>query len=143
MNLTEAAKYVKLVDSMRGRYRLNFSKEKQKFAFQRREGDSSKVEGMILGCSDYLVSWSLFGDILDDGFGGGFDVHGRLCDADEQEFQSVLRLARECSVSGDERTERQWMREVNRDIYFLRDAEKKIYRAGLVLPKPVSRMELV
>tara|TARA_Y100000310_G_scaffold111916_1_gene110341 strand:- start:27445 stop:27876 length:432 start_codon:yes stop_codon:yes gene_type:complete len=143
MELIETAKYIEMIDSMKGKYRLGFSQEKQKFAFQQKERGSSKIEGMILGGSDYMVSWSLFGDILGDGIGGGFDIQGRLYDINEQEFQKVLGLARTCSVCGDKKTESRWMKEIDSDVGFLRDAEKTIYDAGLVLPAPVSRMELV
>tara|TARA_Y100000034_G_scaffold136124_1_gene210948 strand:- start:22296 stop:22724 length:429 start_codon:yes stop_codon:yes gene_type:complete len=142
MELTDAAKYIELVDLMKGKYRLDFSQKKQKFAFQQREKDSSKVIGMILGGFDYMVNCS-FGDILDSSFGGGFEIDGKLYELDKSKFSKIIKLAKIGSVCGDKEIERRWMKDVKDDINFLRDAEKEIYTAGLVLPEPVSRLELV
>ena len=142
MDLVEANKYVNLVDQLDGKYKLCFDPNQNRFAFQKRQERSSKVIGMVLENGwDYIVTMSC-GDVLNSPFGMGFEIHPRLCDSNEGQFQRFLGLARIGSTSGDAELEQRNMREVESDLCFLKDAEKRIYEQGFVFPNPNSNLSL-
>lgn len=134
----EFQEYIDFVNSLKGRFKLKYYSSKGILAFQERQKSTSKIEAMILGSSDYVVTCSLFDDLS---FGIGFDVRGKLCEADDAEVERVLELARHGKTFGEADVEKAAKERVEDDVYFLRDTEGKIYRLGLKLPNPSAVFE--
>ena len=87
---------------------------------------------MFLGVEDYIITDNMFGD---GSFGVGFDVDGRLFEADAREMARVLRLVRTGKYFGNSVQERMAMGDARKDVFDLRTIERALYNAGFVLPE--------
>ena len=135
---TQNEDYIKIANSIVTKFRLVYDQERRRFYFQINEGEVSKIDGMLLGNFDYIVTGSFFGDMTS---GSGLALDKRLCDYDEGELKKIIDLVKRGKFfTGD--FEQRAMRDAKNDVNSLREAERALYENGFRLPESKSHLEL-
>ena len=132
MNSDFVRRYREIAASFNSKFRFDYSPKRGRAALLLLPRRISKIDGMMLDVEDYIITCNMFGD---GSFGVGFDVDGRLFEADARELGRVIHLARTGKYLGSQREERVAMGDARRDVFDLRNIERALYSAGFVLPE--------
>lgn len=137
MEQREIDRYNILIGSENARYKLQTVDGRVVLGIKK--GLDTKVGMLVMGKElDFLA----MGDDLTGLFGTGFNVNGRLCEADEEELKRVIELAKRGIFYGNAEKEKRAAVTVERDVLSLRDLERGLYGAGFELPENQAVLEL-
>ena len=120
------SKYAEMVKNQHNNYYYS----EREGALMLKRGLVSKVGGIVLGGSDYIISGFISQEF--PALGTGFTIRGRLCDASNTYFNEILRLVKDGIIYGDSQKEKISMRNARKDLTALKLTEQELYKSGFV-----------